>query len=41
MWAGPFRVTEVLGDKAYELETLEGGGVPHTWNAVNFKFYFN
>jgi len=40
-WAGPFRVTEVLGDKAYRLGTLEGGAVPHTWNAVNLKFYFS
>jgi len=41
MWTGSFRVTEVLGDKAYRLETLEGGVIPHTWNAVNFKFYFS
>ena len=40
-WAGPFRVTEALRDKAYRLETLEEGAVPHTWNAVNFKFYFS
>ena len=40
VWVGPFRVTKVLGDKAYRLQMLEGGVVPRTWNAVNFKFYF-
>ena len=29
-WTGPFRVTEVLGNGAYKLETLEGGTVPRT-----------
>jgi len=41
MWTGSFRVTEVLGDKTYRLETLEGGAIPRIWNAVNFKFSFS
>jgi len=40
-WIGPFRVTKVLGNGAYRLETLEGGAIPHTWNAANLKFYFS
>ncbi|XP_068497487.1 uncharacterized protein [Phaseolus vulgaris] len=40
-WTGPFRVTEVLGNGAYRLETLEGGAIPCTWNAANLKFYFS
>ncbi|XP_068503914.1 uncharacterized protein [Phaseolus vulgaris] len=40
-WTGPFRVTEVLGNGAYKLETLEGGVIPRTWNAANLKFYFS
>jgi len=39
-WTDPFRVTEVLGNGAYRLETLEGGPIPQTWNATNLKFYF-
>ena len=39
-WTGPFRVIEVLGKKAYKLETLEGGTIPRTWNGANLKFYF-
>ena len=27
-WTSPFRVTEVLGNGAYRLETLEGGAIP-------------
>jgi len=38
---GHFRVTEVLGNGAYELKTLEGGTIPRTWNEANLKFYFN
>jgi len=40
-WTGPFRVTEVLGNGAYRLETLEGGAIPRTWNTTNLKFYFS
>jgi len=39
-WTGPFRVTEVLGNGAYRLETLEGGAIPRTWNATHLMFYF-
>jgi len=38
---GPFRITEALGNGACRLETLEGGAIPHTWNATNLKFYFS
>jgi len=38
-WIDPFRVTKALGNGAYRLETLEGGAIPHTWNATNLKFY--
>ena len=40
-WTDPFRVKEVPGNGAYRLETLEGGVIPRTWNAVNLKFYFS
>jgi len=40
-WTGPFRVTEALGNRAYKLETLEGGTIPRTWNGANLKFYFS
>jgi len=39
-WTGPFKVTEVLENGAYRLETLEGGPIPRTWNGANLKFYF-
>ena len=40
-WTSSFRVTEVLGNGAYKLETLEGGTIPRTCNEANLKFYFN
>jgi len=40
-WTGSFRVTEVLGNGAYKLETLEGGAILRTWNAANLNFFFS
>ena len=40
-WTGPFRVTDAKGNGSYNLETLEGGPIPRSWNAANLKFYFN
>ena len=40
-WTGPFRVTDVLGNGTYKLETLEEGVIPRTWNVANLKFYFS
>jgi len=40
-WTGPFKVIEALGNGAYRHETLEGGAIPRTRNATNFKFYFS
>ena len=40
-WAGPFRVTEAMGNGAYRLETLEGGAISRQWNVANLKFYFS
>ena len=38
-WTGPYR--EVLGERAYKLETLEGKEIPRMWNAANLRFYFS
>jgi len=40
-WTGPFRLTKAKGNGSYKLETLEGGPIPRSWNAVNLKFYFS
>ena len=40
-WTGPYRVVEALENGAYRLETLEGGAIPKTWNAIHLKFYFS
>ena len=34
-WTGLFRITEALGNDTYRLETLEGGAIPRTWNAMH------
>jgi len=40
-WTEPFRITEAKGNGSYNLETLEGGPIPRSWNAANLKFYFS
>jgi len=40
-WTGPFRVIKAKGNGSYNLETLEGGSIPRSWNATNLKFYFS
>jgi len=40
-WTRPFRVTKTKGNGSYDLETLEGGLIPRSWNAANLKFYFS
>jgi len=40
-WTRPYRIKEVLGERAYKLETLEGNEILRTWNAANLRFYFS
>ncbi|GJU76769.1 reverse transcriptase domain-containing protein [Tanacetum coccineum] len=36
-WEGPYEVTEVLGDGAYKLRSMDGAVLPRTWNIANLK----
>ncbi|XP_072064330.1 uncharacterized protein [Arachis hypogaea] len=40
-WDGPYRVTEVIGNGAYRLQTLEGKNLPNTWNVSSLKSYYS
>ena len=40
-WMRPYRIKEVVGSRAYKLETLDGKEIPRTWNAANLRFYFS
>ena len=42
--AHPYELENKLSPKgkgSYNLETLEGGPIPRSWNAANLKFYFS
>ncbi|XP_074351500.1 uncharacterized protein LOC141690614 [Apium graveolens] len=39
-WEGPYKVRKTLGRGSYNLETLHGDEVPHTWHASNQKVYY-
>nr|GEW69484.1 reverse transcriptase domain-containing protein [Tanacetum cinerariifolium] len=36
-WEGPYKVTEALGNKAYNLRNCNGNLLPRTWNVRNLK----
>nr|GEX12950.1 reverse transcriptase domain-containing protein [Tanacetum cinerariifolium] len=36
-WEGPYEITEVLGDGAYMLRSMDGVVLPRTWNVANLK----
>ncbi|XP_072087112.1 uncharacterized protein [Arachis hypogaea] len=40
-WEGPYRVTEVIGNGAYQLQTLQGKDLPNTWNVSSLKLYYS
>ncbi|KAL0411669.1 UNVERIFIED_CONTAM: hypothetical protein Slati_3756600 [Sesamum latifolium] len=40
IWEGPYKVTGILGNGAYELEDPEGRTLPRPWNVHNLKKYF-
>ncbi|XP_072078031.1 uncharacterized protein [Arachis hypogaea] len=40
-WEGPYRVTEIIGNGAYRLQTLEGKDLPNTWNVSSLKLYYS
>ncbi|XP_072058142.1 uncharacterized protein [Arachis hypogaea] len=40
-WEGPYRVTQVNGNGAYRLQTLEGKDLPNTWNVSSLKLYYS
>ncbi|XP_072086987.1 uncharacterized protein [Arachis hypogaea] len=40
-WEGPFRVIEVLGNGACQLQSLHGTTIPNTWNVSSLKHYYS
>nr|GFB46823.1 reverse transcriptase domain-containing protein [Tanacetum cinerariifolium] len=36
-WEGPYKVTDVLGNGAYKLRSMDGTMLPRTWNVINLK----
>nr|GEU96881.1 reverse transcriptase domain-containing protein [Tanacetum cinerariifolium] len=36
-WEGPYEVTDVLGNGAYKLRSMDGTMLPRTWNVANLK----
>jgi len=39
-WEGPYRVCDIAGKGAYELETMDGKILPSNWNVVHLKRYY-
>jgi len=39
-WRGPYRIHVVIRKGVYQLNTLDGGNIPRTWNIANLQFYY-
>ncbi|XP_070021343.1 uncharacterized protein [Nicotiana sylvestris] len=39
-WEGPYRIHDIAGKGAYELETMDGKILPSHWNVVYLKRYY-
>ena len=39
-WEGPYRVTAIVGARAYYLEDLDERPLPHPWNVHNLKKFY-
>ncbi|XP_075076818.1 uncharacterized protein LOC142163431 [Nicotiana tabacum] len=39
-WEGPYKIYDIVGKGAYELETLDDKILPSNWNAVHLKRYY-
>ncbi|KAJ9544420.1 hypothetical protein OSB04_024127 [Centaurea solstitialis] len=39
-WEGPYIISKVIGNGAYQLTTMEGIEIPRSWNAHHLKRYY-
>ncbi|KAJ9560591.1 hypothetical protein OSB04_005751 [Centaurea solstitialis] len=39
-WEGPYVISKVIGNGAYQLTTMEGTEIPRSWNAHHLKMYY-
>ncbi|XP_070005745.1 uncharacterized protein [Nicotiana sylvestris] len=39
-WEGPYRIHDIAGKGAYELETMDGKILPSHWNVIHLKRYY-
>ena len=39
-WKGPYRITSVVGIRAYFLKDLDENVIPRPWNVSNLKRYY-
>ena len=38
-WESPYKVTKVLGHKAYKLQAQDKRNINNSWNAIHLKQY--
>ena len=38
-WEGPYLINSIVGQGAYQLQTLEGTMVPRSWNVMHLKLF--
>ena len=39
-WEGPYQISQVIGNGAYKLKTMDDKDIPRSWNATHLKRYY-
>jgi len=40
-WVGSYSIQQVIGRRAYLLDSLDGGRILRTWNVSSLRFYYS
>ena len=38
-WEGPYKISKVVGQGAYKLQSQDGSNISNSWNTVHLKLY--
>ena len=38
-WEGPYKITKIVGHRAYKLQARDGCDIHNSWNATHLKLY--
>ena len=39
-WEGPYEITQLMGNRAYKLQTPDGTRINNSWNVIHLRKYY-